>query len=118
MSGDFSIHYDIDKKAQFKGTSANLAQHLKLHMEYPDIAKRSGVEDNVVMSFVVSKHGQIIYLNIDQEPSTINEEISVELQKAAFKAVKSTNGMWMPAEKDGKYVVSKMILPIEFKLDK
>ena len=24
---------------------------------------------------------------------------------------------WMPAEKDGKYVASKMILPIEFKLD-
>ena len=70
------------------------------------------------MRFVVSKRGGLLYLNVDQEPSTPDEEINVEFMIAAYQALKSTEGMWEPAEKDGIYVLSRVTLPIEFKLDK
>ncbi len=118
MKGDTDIHDDCDKKPQFKGGSEKLTQYLKANLNYPEVARRLGIEDKVVLRFVVSKHGGLIYLNIDQEPSTSNEEASIELQKAAFHAIRSTSGMWQPAEKGGKYVASRMTLPIEFKFDK
>ncbi len=118
MDGDPGIREDYDTEARFKGGPSQLAQYLKLNMKYPEEAKILGIEDKVVLSFVVSKNGGLIYVNIVQEPATSNEEVGTELMKAAFHAIKSTSGMWQPAEKDGKYVMTRMTLPIEFKLDK
>ena len=118
MKGDNIIHGDFDKAAQFKGGITGLSQYLKENLKYPEVAKTMGVEDKVVLRFVVTKLGGLLYLNIDKEPVTSNEEVSLEFQKAAFHAIRETAGMWSPAEKDGKYVMSKMTLPIEFRLDK
>ncbi len=118
MNGESGIRDDYDKEASFKGGMHALAKYLKENLDYPELAKKYGIEDKVVLRFVVTKRGGILYLNIDKEPVTSNEEVSLELQKAAFQALRETAGMWLPAEKDGKYVMSKMTLPIEFKLDK
>lgn len=115
---DAAIHDDFDKAAQFKGGMEALAKHLKENLKYPEIAKSMEIEGKLVMRFVVSKHGGLVYLNVEKEPETSNEEVSVEFQKAAFAALRSTEGLWEPAEKDGKYVMSKMILPIQFSLEK
>jgi len=115
---DMSIHDDYDKMGTFKGGMEALSKHLQENLRYPEIAKERGIEDRLVMRFVINKMGGLVYLNVDQEPSTSDEEVSLELQKAAFAAMQSTEGLWEPAEKDGKYVMSRMTLPIEFKLDK
>ena len=115
--GDNNIHDDVDKIANFKGGSAGLHRYLKENLKYPEIAKNQGIEDKVVLRFVVSKGGGLLYLNIDERPATKNEEVSIELEKAAFFAISKTQGMWEPAEKEGRYVLSRVTLPIEFKLD-
>ncbi|MCG8310819.1 MAG: M56 family metallopeptidase [Cytophagales bacterium] len=115
---DNSIHDNYDKMASFEGGMEALALHLKENLRYPEVAKKRGIEDQLVMRFVITKHGGLVYLNIDQLPSTTDKEVSLEFQKAAYYALRATEGKWEPAEKDGKYVMSKMTLPIEFKLDK
>ena len=115
--GDNSIHDDVDKSPRFKGGSAGLHRYLKENLKYPEIAKRYEIEDKVILRFVVTKRGGLLYLNIDKRPTTNNEEVSIELEKAAFFAISNTRGMWEPAEKDGRYVLSKVTLPIEFKLE-
>ena len=117
-SEDNKIHDDYDKKATFKGGIEALKKHLKENLHYPELAKEQQIEDRLVMRFVVNKGGGLVYLNVDQEPLTSNEDVSLEFQIAAFKALHETEGLWEPAEKDGKYVLSRMTLPIEFKLDK
>lgn len=118
MNGESGIRDDYDKEASFKGGMQALEKYLKENLDYPELAKEKGIEDKVVLRFVVTKLGGLLYLNIDKEPVTSNEEVSLEFQKAAFHAIRETAGMWSPAEKDGKYVMSKMTLPIEFRLDK
>ncbi|NJN26492.1 MAG: hypothetical protein HC819_11195 [Cyclobacteriaceae bacterium] len=114
---DNSVHDDYDKAAQFKGGMQALAEHLRKNLNYPAMAKTMRIEDKLTMRFVVSKHGGLVYLNVDKAPQTLNEDVSIAFQKAAYAALRETEGMWEPAEKDGKYVMSKMILPIEFTLN-
>ena len=116
-SNDVNIYDVVDKSAKFGGGIPALSAYLKSNLKYPNIAKEKRIEDKLVMRFVVGKGGGILYLNVDQEPSITNEKISIEFQKSAFRVLQGTSGMWIPAEKDGKYVMSRMTLPIEFKLD-
>ncbi len=114
---DNNIYKEVDQLAGFNGGMSALAQHLKENLKYPELAKERGIEDKLIMRFVVTKLGGLVYLNVEQPPSTTDEEVSLEFQKAAFHALHTTEGKWKPAEKNGKYVMSKMTLPIEFKLD-
>jgi len=118
MQGEPGIQSDPDMSASFEGGMQAFAGFLKENLDYPEIAEESGIEDRLVMQFVITKRGGILYLDVAKEPETSDEEVSIEFQKAAFHAIKATEGKWQPAEKDGKYVMSKMTLPIEFKLDK
>jgi TonB family protein len=116
-SSDDDIHDDYDKKAVYSGGDRTFENYLKKHLHYPEAAKKQGIEDEVVLRFVVGKQGGLINLNIIQFPATRDDELSLEFEKAAFFAVNATSGDWQPAEKDGKYVNSIVTLPIKFKLE-
>jgi beta-lactamase regulating signal transducer with metallopeptidase domain len=115
---DDEIHDDYDRPASYPGGQAALEKTIKENLLYPESAISQGIEDRVMMSFVINKAGYFVYLNIEKEPSVEDEALRIEFMKAAFKAIKATEGQWNPAEKDGRYVYSRMTLPIEFKLDK
>ena len=114
---DVSIHTNVDKVAEFQGGKSGLAEYLQENLRYPEPAKEKGLECNLIVSFVVNFGGDLVYLNIVKEPNINDEEISLEFQIAAYQALKATEGKWKPAEKNGKYVMSRITLPIEFKLD-
>jgi hypothetical protein len=114
---DNSIHDDFDKMAAFKGGMESFTKYLNENLDYPEVAMENRIEDKLIMQFVINKSGSLLYLNVAREPSTNNQEANLEFQKVAFRALRATDGMWEPAEKDGKYVMSKMTLPIEFKLN-
>jgi len=117
MSADDEIHDDYDIRARFKGGKAALTQHLSQTLAYPPEAKAQNIEEQVAFRFVVNKLGHLLYLNIDERPSVKNEDIKVDFEKAAFHAMSQTNGKWLPAEKDGKYVMSRMTMTVDFKLE-
>jgi hypothetical protein len=118
MSADDDIHDDFDKPATLGNSPDGLTKYLKNNLAYPEIALKNRIEDKVVMRFVVTKQGGLVYLNFEELPQTQDEEISLEFQKAAFYAIKATEGRWHPAEKDGKYVMSRVTIPVEFSLQK
>jgi hypothetical protein len=115
---DDEIHDDYDRPASYPGGNEALKKTLKENLHYPESAITQGIEDRVMLSFVINKAGHFVYLNIEKEPLVQDEALRIEFMKAAFEAVKATEGQWNPAEKDGRYVYSRMTLPIEFKLDK
>lgn len=117
MSSDYKIRNDYDKAAVFDGGKKAFDRFVRENLKYPMIAKEQGIEDRIVMSLVVNKMGHYAYLNIEEMPKTKDEQISFELQKAAFHFMKKTEGKWQPAEKNGKYVASWLTVPIEFKLE-
>jgi hypothetical protein len=117
MSSDNKIHNDYDTPAFFRGGDKAFKDFIRKNLDYPIIAREQGVEDIVVMSLVINKMGHYAYLNVEELPKTKDEKISFELQKAAFALMKKTEGKWLPAEKDGKYVLSRMTVPVEFKLE-
>lgn len=117
-SNGANIYDKVDRPAKFGGGTSAFSAYLKSNLNYPEIAKEKGIEDRLVMRFVIGTSGGVTYLNVDEEPSVENEEISVAFQREALRVLQGTSGRWTPAEKDGKYVMSKMILPIEFKLEK
>ena len=114
---DASVYSNVDKIAEFGGGQIALLEYLKENLKYPESAKEKRIECSMKMSFVINHSGGLVYLNVEQEPELSDENLSIEFQRAAFYAIQGTNGKWQPAEKDGKYVMSKMTLPIEFKLD-
>ncbi len=117
MSSDEEIHDDYDKPATIGNGESDMNKLIYDRLVYPSAAKEKGIEDKVVLKFVVTKAGGLVYLNFDKFPNTKDDDISLEFQKSAFQAVKATEGKWNPAEKNGRYVLSWKTVPVEFKLE-
>ncbi|MFY0625906.1 MAG: energy transducer TonB [Reichenbachiella sp.] len=78
-------------------------------MEYPELARRSGIEGRVYVKFVLNKDG------IPIEVKTIMG-IGGHCDEKAELVVKRYK-KWNPGIKRGQPVESKLILPITFKLN-
>ena len=85
-------------------------QELSANIQYPKAAKNEGIEGTVFLQFVVDKDGKVGNIEVAR---SLNEVCD----KAAVEALSSLNLEWTPAEKDGKAVSNKMILPVKFKID-
>lgn len=78
-------------------------------IEYPEIAKKAGVEGRVIVQFVVDQDGNV------QDPRVIRE-IHQLIDKAAIEAVKKQK--FKPGKQRGKPVKVQMALPVIFTLKK
>jgi protein TonB len=81
-----------------------------LHREmpvYPLLAKRLGKEGKVVLRLTIDERGEL--MNIE-----VLNKADFGFTEAAIEAVKKST--FLPAEKDGKPVVSRAILPVRFTL--
>jgi TonB family protein len=76
---------------------------------YPIIARKSGKEGQVVLKLTIDVKGEI--LNIE-----VLESAGYGFTEAAIDAVKKSR--FLPAKKDNKPIVSRVILPIRFTLRK
>lgn len=76
-------------------------------VEYPDVAKRAGLEGKVIVSALIDKDGKVIKVEIDKSDYPVFEEAA---RKAMFKA------RFTPARQNGEPVKLWYTLPIVFKL--
>jgi periplasmic protein TonB len=96
-------------KPAFPGGMEVLYEWLREHLEYPPIAKRMGLEDEVLVEFTVDENGRIsnaIVVEGDYEP--FNDE--------ALRVVLLMPD-WTPAEIDGVKTTQTYRLPIRFVLN-
>jgi TonB family protein len=77
-------------------------------IEYPDIAKRSGIEGQVVLKVLVGKDGTITKKKIEYSDNSL-------LNQAALDAI-SKYGKATPAIQNNAPVVCWLTIPIKFKL--
>ncbi len=107
-SNSLSEGYKAPNNVKFG--AANGPQFLYRELpEYPIIARKSGKEGQVVLKLTIDVKGEI--LNIE-----VLESAGYGFTEAAIDAVKRSK--FLPAKKDNKPLVSRVILPIRFTLRK
>ena len=80
-------------------------------LHYPDIARKAGIEDRVVIKVLVAEDGTVNKTEVLQAPKHKN----TGLEEAAIEAVKRVE--WLPAKLNGKPVESWVAIPVIFKLN-
>ena len=92
----------------FKGGNEALSEFMSTNLEYPELAKRQGVEGTVILAYTITKKGEIKDVKIAQ---SVNKELDNEALRLARKMPK-----WTPAIQDGKARDIKYQLPVKFEL--
>ena len=99
------LQWHVDKKAQFPGGPDSLKYFIERNLCYPP--SWAELQGSVYVQFIVEKDGSISDVKVIRslEPPWDDE---------AVKVVRSMP-KWIPAEKDGKAVRSRFILPVRFR---
>ncbi len=80
---------------------------LQKSVDYPEFAKKAGIEGRVIVQFVVNEQGSV------QDPK-VTRGVHKLLNKEAIKAVKDQK--FKPGKQRGKAVKVQMSLPVTFRL--
>lgn len=102
------VETEVDKMPEFVGGMDALTNYLVSNIRYPEAAEKAKVTGKVLVSFVVTKSGEVSNV-------TVKKGVNKDLDEEA-KRVVSTMPNWIPGEKDKKKVDAEMILPISFQL--
>lgn len=98
-----------DVMATYPGGMDALIGFMTEHLEYPPSAKENGVEGKIMVSFFIEEDGSVA--NVE-----IVKSLDPECDRAALDIVNNMPN-WEPAIANGIPVVSKMVLPVVFKLE-
>lgn len=100
---------DVNKMPGFPGGEKELFAFLANNIKYPVMARESGIQGMVALSFVVDKNGNITDV-------TALKEVGGGCTKEAIRVVQMMP-RWNPGEANGNPVKVRFVLPIRFKLD-
>ncbi|HMQ49064.1 MAG TPA: TonB family protein [Saprospiraceae bacterium] len=119
--GAFFLEAGTDRPALFAGcentvdaqeanncSKQKLMEHIIKYLKYPEAAKKAGIEGKVLVELIISAAGKVTDIKVVQGLGYGCDEAAV--------AVLEQMPDWIPAQKDGKAVASKMTLPFQFKL--
>lgn len=80
---------------------------LQEHVEYPEMARRAGIEGRVVVQFIIDKEGYV------RDPQVVRS-LGGGLDEAAIEAVKQVR--FTPGMQRGRPVRVKYTIPVQFRL--
>lgn len=103
------VYTIVDDMATFPGDMPALFQHIASNLKYPLQARRMGIEGTVFVEFVVQTDGSITDIRA-------KKGIGAGCDEEAIKAVQSLP-KWNPGKNKGVAVKSRLILPINFRLN-
>lgn len=98
----------VEEMPSFPGGTEDLLAFIADHIQYPEIAKRAGVEGKVLVQFVVEKSGEIDDIKVIKGIGAGCDEEAVRVCKMMPK--------WKPGRQNGKPVRVRMVIPFHFKL--
>ncbi len=93
----------VENMPKIKGGMASLLQAV----EYPTVARKNGIEGNVIVKIVVDEEGNPLNPVIVRSPSPLLEE-------AALKAVMKQR--FEPGRQRGRAVKVEVVIPVKFRL--
>ena len=98
------------KNPSFNGGDANdFSKWVNEHKNYPEEAKKAGIEGRVTTQFTITKEGKLINVRILRG-------IHPLLDEEAIRVIESAPQIWKPGEKKGKPVDVTYTFPVIFKL--
>ncbi len=80
---------------------------LQARVQYPEFARRAGVEGTVFVRFVVDERGNVSDLEVQRSPNDL-------LSEAAVKAIRESR--FEPGQQRGRPVKARFTLPVRFVL--
>lgn len=102
-----SVYRHVDKKALFPGGSDSLKSFIRKNLCYPS-EEWGCVEGSVIVRFIVEKDGSISDVKVIRSIEPLVDDEAVRVVRSMPK--------WIPAEKDGKAVRSRFMLPVKWGL--
>lgn len=91
--------------------SESISDYLAKNVIYPEKAIKSMKEGTEVIQFIVSSSGEVSDFNV------INS-VSPEIDSEVIRALKTTNGMWLPGYNNGTPVAMNKEVSVTFKWGK
>jgi TonB family protein len=107
-SGDKEVFTIVDNSASPAGGMQDFYDKIAGVLQYPDQARKMGVQGKVFVEFTVMEDGKLTDFKVVKG-------IGAGCDAEALRAV-AQMGNWKPGEMNGKPVPQKMVLPITFKL--
>ena len=99
---------DFDVAPEFPGGKDALFSYIINNLKYPEQARENGIEGKVMVEFTIDETGNVGAVKL------LNG-IGYGCDDAAMKVI-GDMPKWEPAEKDGKVIKTKLVLPVTFKL--
>jgi len=96
------------KGPEFPGGEEGLSRWLKENLKYPDVARRMGVEGNVVIEFVIGEDGKTSDIKVLESLHRLCDNEAVRLVESM--------PAWSPAEEKGVKIPMKYTLTVPFVL--
>jgi TonB family protein len=98
----------VEKQPEFPGGTEAMMKFLSDNIQYPEEAKKKGVQGRVICNFIVRKDGSITDADIVRGVDPLLDE----------EAIRVINSMpkWQPGMQRGKVVDVRYTLPIVFRL--
>jgi uncharacterized protein len=104
---DSEIFVKVETAPEYPGGFAEMVNFIKKNLKYPKVAVKKKIQGTVYVQFTVDKDGSI-------SDVTTLKGISAECDGEAERVV-SLMPKWKPGKVDGKGVMVRMVLPINFK---
>jgi protein TonB len=98
----------VESMPEFPGGEAALHQYLAENIKYPQMAKESGIQGRVFVTFVVEKNGKVTDVKVLRG-------IGGGCDEEAIRVVKNMPS-WAPGKQRGKPVRVQFNLPVKFTL--
>ena len=99
---------NISDNNQIYSPSKELLDFIKKNIQYPEIARKNGIQGRVIVGVVVDKNGSVTNL-------TILKSIDPYLDKEAIRVIRLMP-KWKPGTQMDKPVKVKYAIPVSFKL--
>jgi TonB family protein len=98
----------VEEMPEFPGGVEALKSYINDKLEYPESAKKQGIEGKVTVEFIIDKEGNPENINIFRSTHEVFNTAAISV----FKSMPA----WKPGMQRGKAVRVKLHVPVEFKL--
>jgi periplasmic protein TonB len=98
----------VEEQASPVGGMPAFYEYLRKNINYPELAKKMGIEGKVFVEFVIDKNGKPFDVKVMRGIGGGCDEEAVRVVKAM--------PAWNPGKQRGRPVKSKMVVPISFKI--
>ncbi len=105
---EMQIFMVVESMPEFPGGEANLYKFLAENIKYPQMAKESGIQGRVFVTFVVERDGSVTDVRVLRGIGGGCDEEAIRVVKAMPK--------WTPGKQRGKSVRVQYNLPVKFTL--